>query len=35
MSNFNIRMRGNIAVVTGVYHERGESMENPTAITTG
>jgi ketosteroid isomerase-like protein len=25
MSDLNIRMHGNIAVVTGAYHERGES----------
>ena len=29
MSDLNIRMHGNIAVVTGAYHERGESHGKP------
>jgi ketosteroid isomerase-like protein len=29
MSDLNIRMHGNIAVVTGAYHERGESRGKP------
>ena len=29
LSNLRIRMRGNLAVVTGAYHERGESNHKP------
>jgi ketosteroid isomerase-like protein len=29
MSDLNIRMHGNIAIVTGAYHERGESHGKP------
>ncbi len=29
MSDFRVRMHGNIAIVTGAYHEKGTSKERP------